>query len=37
MEWTKGVLVRFEEPLKQAGVFGAGSVSQFPYHFDANV
>jgi len=31
------VLTRFEEPLKQAGIFGAVGVSQFPYHFDANV
>ena len=37
MEWTKRVLTRFEEPLKQAGIFGAVGVSQFPYHFDANV
>ena len=37
MEWTKRVLVRFEEPLKQAGIFGAVGVSQFSYHFDANV
>ncbi|KAJ8426820.1 hypothetical protein Cgig2_022601 [Carnegiea gigantea] len=32
MEWTKRVLTRFEEPLKQASIFGV-----FPYHFDANV
>ncbi|KAJ8423333.1 hypothetical protein Cgig2_021289 [Carnegiea gigantea] len=25
------------ETLKQAGIFGAVGVSQFPYHFDANV
>jgi len=31
------VLVRFEECLKQAGIFGAVGVSQFSYHFDANV
>ena len=37
MEWTKRVLTRFEEPLKQAGIFGAVGVSQFSYHFDANV
>jgi len=37
MEWTKQVLVHFEEPLKWAGIFGAVGVSQFPYHFDANV
>ncbi|KAJ8423893.1 hypothetical protein Cgig2_006230 [Carnegiea gigantea] len=37
MEWTKRVLTRFEEPLQQAGIFGAVGVSQFPYHFDANV
>ncbi|KAJ8433132.1 LOW QUALITY PROTEIN: hypothetical protein Cgig2_004870 [Carnegiea gigantea] len=37
MEWTKRVLTRFEEPLKQAGIFGVVGVSQFPYHFDANV
>jgi len=37
MEWTKRVFVRFEEPLKQAGIFGAVGVSQCPYHFDANV
>ncbi|KAJ8421650.1 hypothetical protein Cgig2_019223 [Carnegiea gigantea] len=34
---TKRVLTRFEEPLKQAGIFGAIDVSQFSYHFDANV
>ncbi|KAJ8443399.1 hypothetical protein Cgig2_018832 [Carnegiea gigantea] len=37
MDWTKRVLARFEEPLKQDGVFGAVGVSQFPYHFDANI
>ncbi|KAJ8434538.1 hypothetical protein Cgig2_004304 [Carnegiea gigantea] len=37
MEWTKRVLTHFEEPLKQAGIFGVVGVSQFPYHFDANV
>ncbi|KAJ8432611.1 LOW QUALITY PROTEIN: hypothetical protein Cgig2_032892 [Carnegiea gigantea] len=37
MEWTEQVLTRFEEPLKQAGIFSANGVSQFPYHFDANV
>ncbi|KAJ8439010.1 hypothetical protein Cgig2_028456 [Carnegiea gigantea] len=37
MEWTKRVLTRFEETLKQVGIFGAVGVSQFPYHFDANV
>jgi len=37
MEWTKRVLVRFEEPLKQASIFGAVGVSQFSYHFDAHV
>ncbi|KAJ8425617.1 hypothetical protein Cgig2_005296 [Carnegiea gigantea] len=36
MEWTKRVLTHFEEPLKQAGIFGAVGVSQFSYHFDAN-
>ncbi|KAJ8443398.1 hypothetical protein Cgig2_018831 [Carnegiea gigantea] len=36
MEWTKRVLTRYEEPLKQAGVFGAIGVPQFPYHSDAN-
>ena len=28
---------RFEEPLKQASIIGAVGISQFPYHFDANV
>ncbi|KAJ8447932.1 hypothetical protein Cgig2_012067 [Carnegiea gigantea] len=37
MEWTKRVLVRFEEPLQQAGICGAIGVSQFPYHFETNV
>jgi len=37
MEWTKRMLIRFEEPLKQAGIFGAVGVSQFSYHFDANI
>jgi len=31
------VLIRFEEPLKQASIFGAIEVSQFSYHFDMNV
>ena len=31
------MLVRFEEPLKRVGIFGVVGVSQFPYHFDANV
>ena len=34
MEWTKQVLVPFEEPLQQAGISG---VIQFPYHFNTNV
>jgi len=37
MEWTKRVLTHFEEPLKQAGIFDAIGVSQFLYHFNANV
>jgi len=37
MEWTKRVLVRFEEPLKWARIFGVVGVSQFSYHFDATV
>ncbi|KAJ8429262.1 LOW QUALITY PROTEIN: hypothetical protein Cgig2_027543 [Carnegiea gigantea] len=36
IEWTKRVLTSFEEPLKQAGIFGAVCVSQFSYHFDRN-
>ncbi|KAJ8433641.1 LOW QUALITY PROTEIN: hypothetical protein Cgig2_026821 [Carnegiea gigantea] len=32
IEWTKRVLTRFEESLKQVGIFGT-----FPYHFNANV
>ncbi|KAJ8430067.1 hypothetical protein Cgig2_028779 [Carnegiea gigantea] len=30
-------LTHFEESLKQVGIFGAVGVSQFSYHFDANV
>ena len=37
MRWTKRVIVRFEEPLKWAGIFGPIDVSQFSYHFDTNV
>ena len=37
MAWTKRVLVQFEEPLKQAGVFSVISVCQFPYYFDVNI
>jgi len=36
-EWTKTLLIRFDELLKQAGIFGAVGVSQFSCHFDANV
>ena len=31
------MLTRFEELLKQVGIFGAVGVSQFPYHFDSNL
>ena len=31
------MLIRFEEPLKQADIFCVVGISQFPYHFDANV
>ena len=31
------MLTYFEEPLKYAGIFSAVVLSQFPYHFDANV
>ena len=37
MEWTKQVLTRFEEPLKQDGILGVVAISQFPYNFDVNV
>ncbi|KAJ8424736.1 LOW QUALITY PROTEIN: hypothetical protein Cgig2_027769 [Carnegiea gigantea] len=37
LEWTKRMLIRFEEPLKRAGIFDAVSVSQFSYHLDANL
>ncbi|KAJ8422645.1 hypothetical protein Cgig2_030324 [Carnegiea gigantea] len=37
MVWTKRVLIRFEEPLKQTSIFGAVGVFEFPYHFDTNV
>ena len=37
IEWTKRILTRFEEPLKRAGIFGAIGVSQFSYHFHANL
>ena len=37
MVWTKRVLIRFEEPLKQTDIFGAVGVSEFPYRFDIHV
>ncbi|KAJ8422819.1 hypothetical protein Cgig2_027521 [Carnegiea gigantea] len=37
IEWTEYILKHFKHTLRSAGIYGAGAVSGYRYHFDRNV